>query len=150
MRALSLGLVGAGHDEPIAATLEIALAPTDAAPTRARAEVTAWLGQRPHDDALIDNARLLVSELVTNGVRHARITSDQALRLTASLRAATLRLELHDGGTHGAVARRTPQPNGGGFGLDLVARLSRAWGVERDANGTTVWLELAARPDGVA
>jgi serine/threonine-protein kinase RsbW len=95
---------------------------------------------------VIADARLLVSELVTNCIRHAQITPDQPLRLTASLRAATLRLELHDGGTAGTVAWRTPQlhDDAGGFGLDLVAQLAGAWGVERDDRGTTVWLELAA------
>jgi hypothetical protein len=82
---------------------------------------------------------------VTNSVRHARIDDDQPLRLNAWLSETTLRLELWDGGTHGTVTRRPPQRDDdiGGFGLDLVARLSRAWGVNRDAHGTTVWLELA-------
>jgi anti-sigma regulatory factor (Ser/Thr protein kinase) len=131
---------------PIARHLELSLAASPDAPARARAEVTAWLGQDSFHGSLIDNARLLVTELVTNCVRHARITPDQPLRLTASLRAATLRLELHDAGTDGTVARRTPRQHdgAGGFGLDLVARLSSAWGVERDTHGTTVWFDLAA------
>ena len=86
-----------------------------------------------------------VSELVTNCVRHVLITPDQLLRLTVTLRAETLRLELHDDGTDGTVAWRTPQQHNGGYGLDFVAQLSSAWGVERDAHGTTVWLELATR-----
>jgi anti-sigma regulatory factor (Ser/Thr protein kinase) len=126
--------------------LAISLAASPDAVPRARAEVTAWLGQNSLDGRLIDDARLLVSELVTNCIRHARLIPDQLLRLTASLRAGMLRLELHDDGTDGTVTRRTPQHHdgAGGFGLDLVAQLSRAWGVERNAHGTTVWLELAA------
>lgn len=128
----------------IAAVLEISLAPTVAAPALARAKVTAWLAHDAHDGAFIEVARLLVSELVTNCIRHARITSDQPLRLTASLRAATLRVEIRDCGTHGSVARRSPQERGsaGGFGLEFVARVANSWGVERDSDGTTVWLEL--------
>ena len=137
---------GAGHAVDIGPTLEIALAPTLAAPSQARAEVAAWLGQQPDGGALLDDARLLVSEIVTNSVRHALISAEQSLWLVASLRAATLRLELHDDGTVGTVARRTPgrEDGAGGFGLDLVARLSSAWGVQRDCDGTTLWLELAA------
>lgn len=143
---------GAGHDQVIAATLEIALAQTDAAPARARAEVTAWLRHTPHHDAMITDAQLLVSELVTNCLRHAHLSRDQPLRLTASLRPATLRLEVRDDGTEGTVAPRQAQlhDGAGGFGLGLVARLSTAWGVQRDGHGTTVWLELTTRPDASA
>ena len=97
----------------------------------------------------IETALLLVSELVTNSIRHARIEAEQELRLSGWLGETTLRLEVRDGGTEGAVAPRAPQRDDdiGGFGLDLVARLSRAWGVDRDAYGTTVWLELATTSD---
>ena len=134
-----------GRIHGIADTFELALTPTDLAPDRARAAITAWLARAGRDGDLIDNVRLLVSELVSNSVRHAHLTTDQPLQLTALLCAATLRLELHDEGTQGTIARRSPRPlSTGGFGLDLVARLSNAWGVERDPDGTTVWLELAA------
>jgi anti-sigma regulatory factor (Ser/Thr protein kinase) len=131
------------RDDTIAGELDIALAASNDAPARARAELLAWLEPNSSDTGLIDDARLLISELVTNCVRHAQTTSNQPLRLTASLRTATLRLEVHDAGTDGTVARRVPESDGG-FGLDLVARISSAWGVERDAHGTTVWLELDA------
>ena len=134
----------AGHDQPIPSNLDLSLAPTVAAPAQARAELTAWLEPQPHDAVLVEIAVLLVTELVTNCVRHARITADEPLRLTASLGATTLRLELWDNGTDGSVTRRAPRPDhtGGGYGLDLVAQLSNTWGVERDDHGTTVWLEL--------
>ena len=108
-------------------------------------------GKRPHDDAILHDARLLVSELVTNGIRHARISADQPLHLTASLSLARLRLDLHDHGTRGTVAPRRHEPReaaAGGFGLNLVAQLSSAWGVQRDAHGTTVWLELPMAATG--
>ena len=129
----------------IAGPLEIPLAPSADAPARARAELTAWLERDAALATLIHDARLLVSELVTNCVRHAHISQQQPLRLTASLRAATFRLEVHDDGILGTVARRPPRRDrAGGLGLDLVAQLSSTWGVDRDACGTTVWLELAA------
>lgn len=82
-------------------------------------------------------------------MRHAAIDDQPLLRLSGWLSETTLRLELWDGGTQGDVDRRVPQRHDdiGGFGLDLVARLSRAWGVDRDAQGTTVWLELATPVD---
>jgi anti-sigma regulatory factor (Ser/Thr protein kinase) len=110
-----------------------------------RAALSAWLEKQPHDDVLVEVAALLVSELVTNSVRHAQVSAGEPLRLSASLREATLRLELWDNGTGGAVIRRIPERRvqaTGGYGLSLVEELSNHWGVERDPEGTTVWLEL--------
>lgn len=89
---------------------------------------------------------------MTNSVRHARIDDENPLRLRGWLNTTTLHLELWDGGTQGTITRRPSRrdDNIGGFGLDLVARLSRAWGVDRDARGTTVWLELATATDTTA
>jgi anti-sigma regulatory factor (Ser/Thr protein kinase) len=139
----------AGHDQLIPPLFDLSLAPTVAAPARARAELTAWLERQPHDASLVEVAVLLATELVTNCVRHARITADEPLRLTASLHPTTLRLELWDNGTDGSVTRRATRPDqtGGGYGLDLVAQLSSEWGVDRDDHGTTVWLELPTDAD---
>jgi serine/threonine-protein kinase RsbW len=138
------------EDAPIDATLYLSIPATTAAPAAARAAVSVWLVEAPGDGLPVDAALLLVSEMVTNSVRHARIEAGEPLRLRGSLRATTLRLELWDGGTQGIVTPRSPRrdDDGGGFGLDLVTRLSRAWGVDRDAQGTTVWLELPAATDG--
>jgi len=127
-------------------TLDLTLAPTTAAPGGARAELGAWLVDEHADAALIDVSLLLVSELVTNSVRHATTAAGELMHLTASLQAPTLRIELSDSGVDGAVSRRPPSldDGAGGFGLDLVAALSSAWGVERSPQGTTVWLELPA------
>jgi serine/threonine-protein kinase RsbW len=95
-----------------------------------------------------DHVRLLVSELVSNAVRHARIGAGQPLRLRAWLRETMLHVEIWDAGADGTVAPGPPRmSNGastGGFGLNLVALLSSDWGVHRDAEGTTVWFELPA------
>ncbi len=76
----------------------------------------------------------------------------EPLRLTAWLREATLRLEVWDCGTDGIIAPRSREQDDelGGYGLQLVARLAHAWGVERDALGTTVWLELPTAADAIA
>ena len=132
------------EDRSITPTLAITLDASPEAPARARAEITAWLRHTALDGTLLDDARLLVSELVTNSFRHARINPNQPLRLTGSVRATMLRIEIHDEGIGGTVARRTPRQHdgAGGFGLDLAAQLSSAWGIERDVHGTNVWFEL--------
>jgi anti-sigma regulatory factor (Ser/Thr protein kinase) len=138
--------------ECIAATFELSLAPTSAAPARARAAVCDWLAQGPLDGLSEDIVRLLVSELVSNCVQHAGVDAQSRLRLRAWRRATTLHLEVRDAGTGGTVAPRTPRFDQGarGFGLSLVAQLSSDWGVDRDAQGTTVWLELDTAPHGAA
>jgi anti-sigma regulatory factor (Ser/Thr protein kinase) len=125
--------------------------PTLAAPARARAAVTDWLAPRTGDELFMDLVLLLVSELVTNSIRHASLARDQPLRLDGSLGEARLRIALWDSGTVGRVERtRRRDDDLGGFGLDLVARLSSDWGVERDAYGTTVWPELPTPADAAS
>ncbi len=55
----------------IAVILELSLAPTPAAPSRARAAVSDWLARERDNEVFAEIALLLVSELVTNCVRHA-------------------------------------------------------------------------------
>ena len=131
---------------PSGGTLAITLAAAPDVAARARAELTAWSAAAGLHGTLLDDARLLTSSLVTNSFRHAGIALHAPLRMTAWVRAATLRVEIHDEGTDAAVAWRVPEvhEDAGGFGLDLVARLSSAWGIERDTRGTTVWFELSA------
>jgi anti-sigma regulatory factor (Ser/Thr protein kinase) len=93
----------------------------------------------------VADAQLVLSELVTNSVRHSGLDRHAVLRIAATLTGGILRLEVIDDGSAGAVVVRPPTVPGGGFGLNLVAMLSRAWGVERDG-GTRVWVEMAARP----
>jgi serine/threonine-protein kinase RsbW len=126
--------------------LELPLAP--AAPARARAAVSAWLGSGHAHSGFVEIALLLVSELVTNGVQHGSGASGGSLHLRGSRSETTCRIELWNPGTQGTVAPVPPRDDGaaGGFGLDFVDRLSDDWGVERDAHGTTVWFVLRNAP----
>jgi serine/threonine-protein kinase RsbW len=94
-------------------------------------------------DRLLADAQLVLSELVTNSVRHAGLNGDAAVHVVALLGNGVLRLEVDDLGTAGDVQVREPSLAGGGFGLNLVGALARTWGVERDGR-TRVWVELAA------
>ncbi|MEV1019385.1 SpoIIE family protein phosphatase [Streptomyces sp. NPDC050264] len=87
-------------------------------------------------------AELVVSELVTNAVRHARRGRVQ-LRL---VRSGTLLCEVEDT-DHTLPTLRGAEPGDEfGRGLRVVARLAREWGASRTATGKTVWCELAVRP----
>ena len=93
---------------------------------------------------MLRDARLLVSELVTNSVRHAGLAADGVVHISADVTGGVLRLEIDNAGTAGMVAARPPTPEGG-FGLHLVEALAHRWGVTREGF-TRVWVELACGP----
>lgn len=88
----------------------------------------------------VENAELVVSELVTNAVRHG----EGAIQLRVSLEAASARIEVVDEGQGNVSAVRPREPDeSGGWGLHIVEQLAERWGV---FSGTThVWAELPLR-----
>ena len=131
-------LVAGGIDR-LEAMLPIGLG----APATARAAVTRWLsGYVPPE--VLDDARLLASELVTNSLGHADLSEAATLRLAVQLRGGALRVEVRDPGASGTIAPLEPdRARGGGFGLQLVDMIATRWGVNR-TGGTHVWFELDA------
>jgi anti-sigma regulatory factor (Ser/Thr protein kinase) len=116
-----------------------------AAPTIARRMVDELDGVvDPHR---IEQARLLVSEVVTNAVRHGEGDMIRVLFDADDDGGGELRCEVMDEG-HGFVpkARDKPSMAEGGWGLHLVETLSRRWGVRQGS--THVWFELPAGPPG--
>ncbi|WP_193783077.1 SpoIIE family protein phosphatase [Streptomyces sp. E5N91] len=104
---------------------------------RARAAVREQL----HDwglPKLVAPAELMVSELVTNAVRHSH-ARPVALRL---VRADTLQCEVDDD-DHELPALKSAGPGDEtGRGLRVVSTLAREWGASRTGAGKTVWFEL--------
>jgi anti-sigma regulatory factor (Ser/Thr protein kinase) len=92
------------------------------------------------------DVRLLVSELVTNSVRHAGLKAGDRIRLLVQLSEAVLRVEVDDPGT--GFELRAPQPDparASGWGLFLVDELADRWGMDRGRRGgTCIWFELDA------
>ncbi|WP_269801387.1 ATP-binding protein [Streptomyces odonnellii] len=95
---------------------------------------------------LEDSALLVLSELVTNAARHARVCHDWEIETRYVPTPGTVRIEVHD------ASPRRPEPRPAdpdaidGRGLILVAALADDWGVtERDdgAPGKVVWAELS-------
>jgi anti-sigma regulatory factor (Ser/Thr protein kinase) len=95
---------------------------------------------------LQEAAVLLVSELVSNVVRHARTTSEMTLRLEAA--GNCLRIEVQDGDLRRPRRRRSAGLDGSGFGLVLVDTLADKWGVRQTPRGKVVWAELDTRQRG--
>ena len=124
--------------DPHVVELRIRHAARPAAIGRARNEVEDALSRADVDARTSGDLMLLVSELVTNAVRHAR--SDR-FEVRLDVGPDRLRLEVHDEGA-GFEPRIAPPDGGtGGYGLFIVDRLASRWGVERD-DGGVIWLEL--------
>jgi anti-sigma regulatory factor (Ser/Thr protein kinase) len=96
---------------------------------------------------LANNAVLLVSELVTNAVRHAA-ASGPTILLRLALRGAWLRIEVYDADPQGPQLRVPGEMAESGFGLLLVTALADKWGADQKAAGKSVWVELHADGGG--
>jgi anti-sigma regulatory factor (Ser/Thr protein kinase) len=119
-------------------TLELMLRPESGSVAEARAKVCDAI--EPHlANGTDETLRLLVSEVVTNAVRHGG--SDGPVELHMSWN-SEIRVEVQDHGDGFTPRPRVGAPDEpGGFGLFLVGRLADRWGVETDG-GTTVWFVL--------
>jgi anti-sigma regulatory factor (Ser/Thr protein kinase) len=91
----------------------------------------------------LEGVRLVVSELVTNSVRHAGLSPDEQI---------SLMVVISDGSVHGRVcdpgpgfekpSKPSPKTDlSGGWGLPIVERISDRWGVERNSYAC-VWFEI--------
>ncbi|MBV8950305.1 MAG: ATP-binding protein [Actinobacteria bacterium] len=112
--------------------------PAPSAPRRARDVVAAAL----RDAGLRNTERdavLLVSELVTNAIRHA----DSDVMIAVDQTEDRVRFSVTDFGP-GWPVRQPPDGQGGGYGLQFVDAVATNWGAYRIGDGKTVWFELPA------
>lgn len=91
-----------------------------------------------------DLAVLLVSELATNAVLHAR--TDFLVRLVIDNDRGHIRIETEDANERPPTLAHTPAEATSGRGLQLVQTLADAWGVEGRPDGKVVWFELPIAP----
>ncbi len=94
-------------------------------------------GERSYD------LTLLVSELVTNSVRHASVDGENIISLEVGVQPDGIRVDVSDSGP-GFETPELPKPGVpqvGGWGLVLVNQLCERWGISD--KGSHVWAELA-------
>lgn len=119
-------------------TQVVTLPPDTESPRRARHFVRDLLIEDNLADTL-DIVTLLVSEVVTNAVLHAR----SEVTLTVRRDGAAVRVEVAD---H-SMAKAAPQPvtpdSTTGRGMHLVEELADAWGTQPAPDGKIVWFECA-------
>ena len=83
-----------------------------------------------------EDVTVLVSELVTNSVRHS--SGEGPVRLRIQKENDLIRLEVTD---HGPCFDPESAGDGDGFGLEILDKLSHRWGVD-NGDGCRVWAEL--------
>jgi serine/threonine-protein kinase RsbW len=123
-------------------TKSIHVRATAAAPARARRAVTSWAEEIGLDEALLCDLRLLVTELVTNAVRHADLGPGDEIELRIEHEGERIRGLVSDAGV--GFDEYLPIPSGdvlAGRGLYVVHQVASAWGVE-PGPPFSVWFEL--------
>jgi anti-sigma regulatory factor (Ser/Thr protein kinase) len=126
---------------------DVVLTQGDAASAAARRAVFEGNGALP--TTVRDDVLLLVSELVTNAVRHAGAGPDRPVRLQLRRGLRRVRVAVADEGPGFTWHRTTSagRKESGGWGLFFVDRLADCWGVERTPTGSRVWFEIAYGED---
>jgi anti-sigma regulatory factor (Ser/Thr protein kinase) len=92
------------------------------------------------DEARIPDLRLVISEVITNAVRHG---GEGDMLVAVTPKRDFLCVQVTDTGDGFAPRPRAYEPDeDGGFGLFLVERLTRRWGLTRENSNTRVWFEF--------
>ncbi|MFI9162810.1 ATP-binding protein [Kitasatospora aureofaciens] len=156
--AFSIATIGLSRgDSDVHATLEPPPAHTRWLPRHrksvglARDTLRRYLDGTPNSEHLLDVGELVLSELVSNAVVHARVPPGRRIAVHFELVCGHLRIEVHDASSEKPVIRRAAGPDDlSGRGLCLVEALSVAWGCapRREGIGKIVWALVG--PDGGA
>ena len=91
----------------------------------------------------LEDVRLVVSELVTNSILHAGLSTKDQISLTVKVSAGSVRGRVCDPGS-GFEVPSEPSPRSdmsGGWGLPIVETISDRWGVEGNSH-VCVWFEI--------
>jgi anti-sigma regulatory factor (Ser/Thr protein kinase) len=108
---------------------------------RAAAKARAFLRKFACEHCLpgVDTAELLISEVVTNSIRHARPPYYIAIECK---RGRTLEVRVSDGSRRAPKKGEVDVWSESGRGVALVDQLSQKWGVKRSLRGKTVWFRI--------
>lgn len=113
-----------------------------------REQATSW--KLPDD--VTETAVLLLSELMTNAYRHAKVSPGREIWARCALDAGRLRMSVMDANDTLPEPRTAALDEESGRGLTLVAALADEWGAapREGGIGKTVWYELECEPcDGL-
>jgi anti-sigma regulatory factor (Ser/Thr protein kinase) len=122
--------------------LDILLERTVRAPAIARAAVAERCERLDIDGSLAQSLILLVSEVVSNAVRHSSADPAAPVELLATFTRRAIRVTVTDAGEGFTPRPRDPASEHDGYGLYLLEKVSASWGVESRGD-TKVWFELS-------
>jgi two-component sensor histidine kinase len=115
----------------------------------ARRRLTAELSAAGVFGQAVGDAVLVVSELLSNSIRHAWPLPGEQLQVTWLVDRSCVEVTVSDGGSATRPRQAFPAASStGGRGLRVVEQLSRDWGVRSDDAGQTVWAVLPAPRPG--
>jgi anti-sigma regulatory factor (Ser/Thr protein kinase) len=120
--------------------------------SHARRRLVDELRARGIASRVVDDAALVISELVGNAVRHGAPLAAGGIRVAWTVTDSLVRVEVADGG-RGPLRHEViePRPGGGsadaetGRGLAIVALLTTSWGSAFDSTSAVVWADVALR-----
>ena len=96
---------------------------------------------------MIGDAALVLSELLSNAIRHARPLPGALVQVSWALCDGSLTVSVRDGGSRTHPHAGHPSPSAlSGRGLAIVECLASTWGVQDSTGGVTVWAMLPALP----
>ncbi len=121
---------------PSSAPFALLLEPSYLAPRIARRTLGRWLLELSCPAEFVEDAKLIVDELVSNVVSHAGTPA----HVLASVDDGRFKQEVHDRSTAPLVVER--HSRSGGFGLRLVGALADDWGWSSVPSGKYVWTEM--------
>ncbi|WP_079165749.1 ATP-binding protein [Streptomyces sp. NRRL S-31] len=109
-----------------------------------RGQLAAW----GVDGDLADTAGLLLSELMSNAIRHARTPAGREIGVRVARCEGRLRVEVADAGRTRPVPREAAADDEQGRGLAIISALATRWGCcpRRHGIGKAVWAELPMPP----
>jgi anti-sigma regulatory factor (Ser/Thr protein kinase) len=121
--------------------LELELHRNLRAPSLARAALARRCENLDLDGSVFQSLILLVSEVVSNAVRHSPGPRESPIELVAASTGETIRITVTDAGRGFTPRPRDPTGTSDGYGLYLLEKVATSWGVDSDGD-TKVWFEL--------
>lgn len=111
-------------------------------PSVARTRLAAFLTVHRASNAIIDDALIVISEMITNAVSHGVPARDGMIEISWSINGTLLELSVHDGGLCGPLKPVDfDEDSLSGRGLSIINRVADRWWVDM-SEGTRVNAEL--------
>jgi anti-sigma regulatory factor (Ser/Thr protein kinase) len=109
-----------------------------------RHQLREWLEEKGFKGEAVDDARVVVSELVGNSVRHAAPLPVNDIAVSWCLDNGDLVISVSDGGSQSTIPHPVVAPRSAisGRGLSIVDALAERWWVEDERGRTTVHVRI--------